>query len=74
MMHMDAGRYVITGEMLRRLRKKQGLTQKELAARAGCCVSTISAIERGVRCMSARQFLTLCRTIGCLPADLLKEL
>jgi hypothetical protein len=31
------------------LRVKAGLTQRQLAARAGCCVDTISRIERGYK-------------------------
>jgi len=37
------------GELLRHLRKRAGLTQSELAAAAGCSVSTISALETGQR-------------------------
>ncbi|MEM2739539.1 MAG: CBS domain-containing protein [Candidatus Bathyarchaeia archaeon] len=39
--------WIPTGEAIRRLRKRAGLTQKELAERAGVSQSLISRIERG---------------------------
>ena len=37
------------GETLRRLRHRAGLTQEQLAARAGLSVNAVSALERGTR-------------------------
>src|SRR5215210_2040283 len=37
------------GERLRRLREKAGLTQEELASRAGLTAKAVSALERGER-------------------------
>lgn len=39
--------WIPTGEAIRRLRKRAGLTQKELARRAGVSQSLISRIEKG---------------------------
>ncbi|MCS7113678.1 MAG: CBS domain-containing protein [Nitrososphaerota archaeon] len=39
--------WIPTGESIRRLRKRAGLTQKDLAERAGVSQSLISRIERG---------------------------
>lgn len=36
-----------TGEELKRLRKKQGLSQTDLSIKSGVLQTTISAIERG---------------------------
>ncbi len=37
------------GKRLRRLREKQGLTLRALAARAGVATSSINAVEQGTR-------------------------
>lgn len=46
------------GEMLRAQRKARGLTQAQLAARAGCNKSYLSAIERGERGPPADDLVT----------------
>lgn len=44
---MDAGERVVFGDLLRQHRKAAGLTQEDLAERAGLSVDTISLLERG---------------------------
>lgn len=46
------------GELLRHLRKRAGLTQGELAAKAGCSVALISALETGKRRPTAEMVRT----------------
>lgn len=53
------GRHAPTGALLRRLRQRQGLTQKELARRATCIVPTISSHELGRSLPSAPMALRL---------------
>ena len=43
------GRAVAFGERLRRHREAAGLSQEELAARAGLAANSVSALERGER-------------------------
>ncbi|MFI6906030.1 ATP-binding protein [Nonomuraea sp. NPDC050394] len=46
---MDADSAEPFGPMLRRLRERAGLTQEQLAERAGISTNAVSALERGVR-------------------------
>ena len=63
----------VTGDVLQRIRLEHGWSQAELARMAHCSISTISSVERGLRPLSATKFLTLCRSLDCLPSELLKE-
>ena len=65
--------YAVTGAVLRRIRLQHGWTQRELAEMAHCNISTVSAVERGLRPLSDDLFLTLCRSLDCTPAELLKD-
>ena len=53
------------GATIRRLRLEKGLTQRELAKRAGLDVSYISGIERGCRNASLKSLETLAKGLGC---------
>ena len=44
---MDAGEHLVFGDLLRQYRDAAGLTQEDLAKRAGLSVDTISLLERG---------------------------
>lgn len=44
---MDAGEHLVFGDLLRQHRNATGLTQEDLAKRAGLSVDTISLLERG---------------------------
>ncbi len=56
---------------LRRLRMEQGLTQEELAARAGMHRTFIGAVERGDRNASLRTVQRLADALGVEPQVLL---
>jgi transcriptional regulator with XRE-family HTH domain len=63
-----------TGEKLKRLRRGQGLTQVELAKRAGVAQSTIVYIERNAREEPHPSTLRrLGEALGVTPADLLED-
>lgn len=47
------------------LRKKAGLTQKEVANNIGVAASTISKWENCVISLNASQFVSLCRLYDC---------
>lgn len=55
---------------VRRLRTATGLSQEELAARAGLHRTYISSIERGQRNVSIENIFALARALGCEPRDL----
>ena len=61
----------MTGTCLRNLRCTRRWTQAELARRSGLSVSTVSALERGMRDMSVETLFALCRALCCTPAALL---
>ena len=46
---VDAGEHVVFGDLLRQHRSAAGLTQEELAERAGLSPDAISLLERGER-------------------------
>ena len=55
----------------RRLRAAAGLSQEELAARAGLHRTYISSIERGKRNVSLENIFALASALGCDPRELL---
>jgi len=53
------------------LRAEIGLTQRELASKAGMRPNTISALERGAATgIRFETMVKLCETLGCQPGDL----
>lgn len=60
----------ILAENIRRLRKLTGLSQEELADRAGLHRTYISSIERGERNISLENIFLLANALGVEAADL----
>ena len=58
------------GERLYALRKKQGLTQAEIAAAAGISDHTYAVIERGEADMRVKTLLALCKVLNASPNDI----
>jgi len=54
----------ILGESISSLRKKQGLTQEQLAERSGLDSTYISGIERGIRNPSFKSLVSLAKGFG----------
>jgi len=54
----------ILGETIRSLRKKQGLTQEQLAERSDLDPTYISGIERGIRNPSFKSLVCLAKGFG----------
>ena len=59
------------GEHLRELRKKKGLTQEELADKAGMHFTYVGQIERGLRNPSLVNLHKLAKALGVRAGDLL---
>jgi len=55
---------------VRRLRTATGISQEELAARAGLHRTYISSIERGQRNVSVENIFALATALGCAPKEL----
>ena len=55
---------------VRRLRASTGMSQEELAARAGLHRTYISSVERGQRNVSIENIFALARALGCEPQAL----
>jgi transcriptional regulator with XRE-family HTH domain len=60
------------GEVLRRLRKKVGLTQEQLALQAGVERNFVSLIERGVNQPTIRIIFKLAVVLQVTPSEMLK--
>lgn len=58
---------------LKEARIKKGLSQTELAERAGITVQTLCLIERGRYNPSLKVCTALCRTLGCTLDDVFWE-
>jgi len=61
------------GHNIRRLRLATGLSQEELADRAGLHRTYISSVERGERNVSVDNIFLLARALGVEAADLVTE-
>ena len=62
----------ILAQNLRRFRKSIGLSQEELADRAGLHRTYISSVERAERNISLENIFLLAEALGVEPGDLLK--
>ncbi len=56
---------------VRRLRSATGLSQEQLASRAGLHRTYVSSIERGQRNVSLENIFAIAQALGCDPRDLL---
>ena len=54
----------LLGKRIRELRKKKGLTQEELGARAGISYKYLGSIERGLENPSFRHLTKIARALG----------
>jgi transcriptional regulator with XRE-family HTH domain len=61
------------GDRVRQRRKKLGLTQEELAGRAGIDTSYVGQLERGLRHPSLRVLACVAEALEMQVADLLRE-
>jgi transcriptional regulator with XRE-family HTH domain len=59
------------GRNLKRLRSAVGLSQEELAARAGLHRTYVSSVERGRRNVSLENIYALAKALKCDPRELL---
>ena len=62
------------GTELRKLRRKAGLTQEEVAARAGVTREYVSMLESGKNSPTIDVFIRLCHAVGAYPAELIAQL
>ncbi len=63
----------LLGENVRRIRKECGLSQEELAFRAGMKRSYVSDLERGTRNPNVRALGRLADALGVTPSRLLDD-
>lgn len=63
--------YKDLGRRIRILRRKNSLTQEELAEKAGISASFMGHIERGSRIASLETLVALCNTLKTTPQSLL---
>lgn len=63
--------YGAMGARVRQWRKKRGMTQEQLAERAGVSPSYLGHIERGTRIASINTIVELCTALDVTPNDLL---
>lgn len=54
-------------EKIKKLREEQGLTQEQLAEKAGLCPKFIGCIERGTRGFSIETFFKIARALNVHP-------
>ena len=60
----------IVGNNISKIRHECGLSQEELADRAGLHRTYISGIERGQRNVSINNLFSIATALGCSPCDL----
>jgi transcriptional regulator with XRE-family HTH domain len=59
---------------LRKLRLKAGLTQEEVASRAGVSREYVSMLESGKNAPTIAVFIRLCHAVGASPSDVIAVL
>jgi len=62
------------GQSFRQLRKKRGMSQEEVSARAHCDRTTISLIERGLVSPKLETIVGLCKAITTYPSLVMREM
>lgn len=65
---------VIFGERVKAVRKNQGLSQEELAAKADLHRTYIGMIERGEKNITLLNILKVARALNVFPSDLFKDI
>jgi transcriptional regulator with XRE-family HTH domain len=73
-MEMPSWPNTIYGDQLRQLRNGVGITQEELAFRAGLARTYISLLERGVKSPSLTIFLRLCIVLQQKPEEVIARI
>jgi transcriptional regulator with XRE-family HTH domain len=63
---LDSGAVAITGEQIKRERRRRNLTQQQLAAEAGVSLRTIGRVERG-ELQESRNFEAITAALGLQP-------
>jgi transcriptional regulator with XRE-family HTH domain len=61
-------------KLLKAARKKQGLTQWQLAERLGCQQPLVAKIERAARRLDVAEFVDVAQAIGVDPSKIIKKL
>lgn len=64
---------VVFGQNLRRLRREKGLSQEELAHRAGCARAYLSGAEAGRRNATIETIEALAAVLEIHPSDLIRS-
>jgi transcriptional regulator with XRE-family HTH domain len=64
----------VFGKELRKLRLKAGLTQEEVAARAGVSREYVSMLEAGKNVPTIDVFIRLCHAVDAHPSDVISRL
>lgn len=62
------------GRRLKLLRKQQGISQKELAARLGITFQQVQKYEKGLNRLPASRMLSICFALNITPNDLFHDL
>lgn len=70
---MSRGLHVIFGQNVRRLREEQGLTQAELAMKAGLNRSYLGGVERGQRRICIDNISRIARALSVAPDSLFRD-
>lgn len=70
---MLSGNLYAIGNKMLYYRKRKGMTQIEVAEKAGISDRTYADIERGTVNMRIETFIRICNTLQVLPNDLLME-
>jgi transcriptional regulator with XRE-family HTH domain len=67
-----SARHVALGRAVRKIRRDQGITQEDLAARCKIDRAYFGAIERGEANVTFARLLTICDTLDIQPPELLE--
>ena len=70
---MDRNPKQVLGRNVRKRRQAAGLSQEELASRAGLHRTYVSSLERGERNVAVENIFALAHALGCQAADLLSS-